>query len=86
MNSPEFAKAFAADWIGETIATAIEDKLKELGMTKKQLAVKLGCSPPNVSRWLRNPNAMSLTTVAKLLLVLELDLAVVPGPPGRIKT
>lgn len=85
MKTPDFANAFAAAWIGETIATAMEDRMKELRMTKKQLAGRLRCSPANVSRWFTTPHAMSLSTVARLFRVLELDVAVVQRVPGGIQ-
>lgn len=82
MKDPEFADAFAADWVGETIATALENRMRVIGMTQTQLAERLGCSQPNVSRWFRNPSSMMLTTVARICRVLDLDLAVIPGAPG----
>lgn len=85
MKNPEFADAFAADWIGETIAVAFENRMKTLGMNQTQLAERLGCSQPNVSRWFRVPGAMSLRTVARICRILELDLAVVAGAPGTVR-
>ena len=82
MNDTEFANAFAVEWIGETIATALENRMRVIGMTQTQLAERLGCSQPNVSRWFRKPSSMTLTTVARICRVLELDLAVIPGSPG----
>lgn len=53
-------------------------KAAKAGMTKRDLAAKLGREPAQVTRWLAGPGNWTLDTVSDLLLALgaELDVSV----------
>ncbi len=53
---------------------AVEDKLDELGISRADLADKLGCSGNQISRILSGSENISLETVAKFSAVLGLDI------------
>ena len=56
------------------IADAIEDALKTQGMTQKELAERLGTSAAAVSRWLGGGHNFTLSTLAKISVVLGMPL------------
>ena len=56
------------------IADEIEDALKAKGMTQKELAERLGTSAAAVSRWLGGGHNFTLSTLAKISVVLGIPL------------
>ena len=56
------------------IADEIDDALKEKGMTQKDLAVALKTSPAAVSRWLGGGHNFTLSTLARISIVLGIPL------------
>ena len=61
------------------IADEIEDALKAKGMTQKELAQRLGTSPAAVSRWLGGGHNFTLSTLARISVVLDVPLISVPS-------
>ena len=61
------------DW-SFRIADKIDARLKELGMTQKEFARKVGKTEPEVSRWLGGTHNFTLRTLAKISSVLGEDL------------
>ena len=56
------------------ISDKIELKLKELGMTQKEFAKKMGKTETEVSRWLSGTHNFTLRTLAKISTVLDVNL------------
>lgn len=56
------------------ISDAIYKRLKELGMSKKELAQKTGTSPAAVTRWIGGGQNFTLSTLAKISVVLGIPL------------
>ena len=56
------------------ISDAIYYRLKELGMSKKELAQRAGTSPAAVSRWLGGGHNFTLATLAKISSILNVPL------------
>ena len=56
------------------IADEIEDALKSKGMTQKELAQRLGTSAAAVSRWLGGGHNFTLSTLARISVVLDVPL------------
>lgn len=56
------------------IALAVIRRLKELGLSKKELAEKMNCSPQYISKLVRGQENLTLETIAKLEESLNLDL------------
>ena len=52
------------------IADQIDDALKANGMTQKELAQRLGTSAAAVSRWLGGGHNFTLSTLARISVVL----------------
>ena len=50
------------------------DKMEELGMSQKQLAEKMNCSPQYISKVLRGRENLSLETLAKIENALEISI------------
>ena len=60
------------------IADEIADALKAKGMTQKELAKRLGTSAAAVSRWLGGGHNFTLSTLARISVVLDVPLIMVP--------
>lgn len=60
------------------IADEIDDALKAKGMTQKELAQRLGTSAAAVSRWLGGGHNFTLSTLARISVVLDVPLISVP--------
>lgn len=50
------------------------DKMEELGLTQKSLAEKMGCSQQYVSKILKARENLSIETLCKIEMALELSL------------
>ena len=61
------------------IADEIDDALKAKGMTPKELAKRLGTSTAAVSRWLGGGHNFTLSTIARISVVLDVPLISVPN-------
>ena len=66
--------------IYEAIIDLFVQQANGKGLTKKDIAEKLGKDPALVNRWLAAPSNWSLETVSDLLLAMdaEIDVVVVP--------
>lgn len=56
------------------IALKVLWRLEELGMSQKELSLKMNCSPQYVSKLLKGSENLTLETISKLEEILELDL------------
>lgn len=61
------------DWLMD-FCFAVTDRLEELGMTRKELAKKLGKSPSNVTRVLGGRANITLDTMASYVAALRMDV------------
>ena len=50
------------------------DRMEEVGMTQKQLAEKMNCSPQYISKVLRGRENLSLETLTKIENALEISI------------
>ena len=56
------------------IAISVMNRLDELGLTQKELAERMACSPQYVSKLLRGSENLTLDTISKLEECLGIDL------------
>ena len=56
------------------IAMSVMNRLDEMGLTQKELAERMACSPQYVSKLLRGSENLTLDTISKLEECLNLDL------------
>ena len=56
------------------IAMSVMNRLDELGLTQKELAERMACSPQYVSKLLRGSENLTLDTISKLEECLGIDL------------
>ena len=53
------------------VITEIRNYMARNKLSQKQLAVLLGCSQPNISRWLKGEYSLRLSTYQKFQQLLE---------------
>ena len=61
------------------VANRIYDILEAKGMTQKELALKLGKTETEVSRWLSGTHNLTLSTISKVSVALGEDIVIIPG-------
>lgn len=64
--------------IGVAIANRIYSILETKGMSQKDLALKLGKTETEVSRWLSGMHNLTIGTIAKISIALGEDILIVP--------
>lgn len=61
------------DWSFD-LSDVIDNRLKEMGMSKIDFAKRVGTSPAAVSRWLGGGHNFTLSTLARISTVLGIPL------------
>ena len=56
------------------IALTVMNRLEQMGMSQKELAEKMNCSPQYVSKLLKGSENLTLETISKLEESLEMDI------------
>lgn len=56
------------------IALTVHNRLEELGMSQKELALKMNCSPQYISKLLKGSENLTLETISKLEQNLRVNL------------
>ena len=62
------------------IANRIYDLLEQKGMSQKDLAVRLGKTETEISRWLSGTHNLTKATLAKIAVALDDDLIMTTSP------
>jgi len=68
-----------------SIANRIYEILEEKGMSQKDLALALGKTETEVSRWLSGTHNLTIATIAKISVALGQDILQVVRPLKRVK-
>ncbi len=58
----------------QTIATIMSNRMEQLGMTQKALAMKMNCSQQYISKVLKGRENMSLETLCKIEKALDVKI------------
>lgn len=58
----------------QTIATIMSNRMEQLGMTQKALAVKMNCSQQYISKVLKGRENLSLETLCKIEKALDIKI------------
>lgn len=74
MKDPEFRKLFEREMFAEDFLARVEQAMKEQNVSKTELAKRMGCSVPNVSRAMRKTSNMTVATMVDMVLSLNLRL------------
>lgn len=71
LKDKQIREAFAREWLVESFLTAIEEEMTKQGVNRKQLAERMGCALPNISRAMRGVTNLTTQTMANMALALN---------------
>jgi len=74
MGDPEFRSQFEREWYVEDFLVRIEERMVTLGLTRKALAERLGCTAANVTQLFRRENNLTAETMVDLSLAVGFRL------------
>ena len=84
LEDPKFRRAYARETLIEDFLFQLERTMDEKGVSRVQLAEKLGCSPANVTRIMRRTTNLSASTIADLAFVLDCRVRLHVEPLGTL--
>jgi ribosome-binding protein aMBF1 (putative translation factor) len=76
---------FAAEGLLADVQLAIQTSMHEQGVTKSQLAARLGCTPSNITQLLSEDARLKVQTVAKIFHALGMTCEFRCYPHGEAK-
>lgn len=73
---------YQTEQILDSVTEAIVDRMLELGLSRRDLADRIGVSPARITRLLRGVNNFTVRTLVEVSRALECDLSVALVPQG----
>ena len=88
-DDPELRREVECEWFSDGTIIQIEQKMEALGLSRKELASRLKCSPANVTQLLRRGSNLTLETLMDIALAMHhrfLPPSLVPlsSTPGAV--
>lgn len=84
MKSLEFRKSFERHGVADDFITAIEAVMVRDGVSRSQLAERMGCNPANVTRAMRNTTNLTIATMVDMAFALDCRVRVWIQPKSAI--
>lgn len=86
LEDPSVRHEMEHEWFFDKIVVQIEQKMAELHISRKDLADRLGCSPPNVTQLLREGSNLTIRKLMDIALAIDHrflppELVALSGPP-----
>ena len=82
-DDPEFRRALAKEEFVEGFLDAIDGLMRERGVTRRELAMRLGCSAANVTQLMRRSRNITAETMADIAFHLGYTLSCVLAPAAN---
>lgn len=70
-DDPELRREVECEWFSDGTIIQIEQKMEALGLSRKELASRLKCSPANVTQLLRRGSNLTLETLMDIALAMD---------------
>lgn len=80
---PEFHRLYKREGVIEAFLERIENERERQGITRVQLAERMGCSPANITRIMRRTANLTVATMVDMADALGLQIAVTLAPRRR---
>jgi len=84
MKSLEFKKSFERHGLADDFIAAIEAVMVREGISRSQLAERMGCKPANVTRAMRNTTNLTIATMVEMAFSLDCRVRVWIQPMSAI--
>jgi transcriptional regulator with XRE-family HTH domain len=75
LKDPKVKQEFAREWLVESFLTALEQEMTRQEVSRQELAKRMGCALPNVSRAFRRVSNLTTKTMANMALALNLGVS-----------
>lgn len=84
MKSLEFKKSFERHGLADDFIAAIEAVMLRDGVSRSQLAERMGCKPANVTRAMRNTTNLTIATMVEMAFAVDCRVRVWLQPMSAI--
>jgi len=76
MEDPEFRRLLAQEEFIETFLYRIDDEMRKRGVTRAELASRMGCTPNSIIRIINRTKTLTAATMVDIALSLGLKLKI----------
>jgi ribosome-binding protein aMBF1 (putative translation factor) len=79
LDDPEFRKLYAREEIIEDFLNRIDEEMEKQGISRAELAKRMGCKPANITQIMRRTRNLTVATMVDIAFFLNLKLGLIIG-------